>query len=295
MADTKRSIESDINSVNSIQDFIVVNEEIAANSMRRIRDAVIGRRDFLSEIAGLYNDVRQSYRNEVKKILRRKKKPKDFDSLSFLEKKDQTACVLLTTNRVFYGGIVRNTYNLFKKSISEKKVEIVIVGKTGKRIFEEDNPNMKYTYFEIPDTIVDKDIALLKPIVLHIINYEKVIVFHSKFETLVRQTPNAFLISENLPSESARYNQMKYIFEPSLDKIIEYFEKEIFSTIFENTIHESDLSKFASRMITLDTASDNIKENLRTLYIKQRYLRHQRANKDQVNSLAGIMMKTRRR
>ncbi len=294
MADTRRTVINDIEGMNSMEEFIVTNEEIAANNMRRIRDAVVGRRDFLSEITELYNDVRKSYKQEVQKILSGRKSSKNSKEANLLQNKPKTVCALITTNATLYGDIVSNTYSLFKKTASAKDVDVVIVGKTGKRVFEEDKPGAPYTYFEIPDNIIDFDNSLLKPIIIQIIQYERVIVFHSKFETLVRQSPTAFVISESQPGESRSKHPLKYIFEPSLEKIIEYFEKEIFSTIFENTMHESDLSKFASRMVTLDSASGNIKKKLSGLYNKQRYLQHQKVNKDQVNSLAVIMMRRNR-
>ena len=59
--------------------------------------------------------------------------------------------------------------------------------------------------------------------------------------------PNCELISRN---EGA-----KYIFEPSLETIVIFFETEIFSSLLEQVFHESRLAKLASRMVLLDRAS----------------------------------------
>lgn len=290
MADIKRNVLNDIDMINSMTDLIIANEEIAANNMRRIREGVVGRRGFLTEITELYKEVRESYKDEVKRIINRRKKSKHPQETTLLKINAKTACVLITTNTTLYGDMVRNTYNLFKETVQLKNVDVVIVGKIGKRVFEEDNPGAPYAYFDIPDNIVDIDKSFLDSVVNHIIQYETVIVFHSKFETLARQTPVAFVISETQIGELDKKDKIRYIFEPSLEKVIEYFEKEIFGTIFENTMHESDLSKFSSHMVTLDKASENIKKSLSDLYSRRRYMHHQKLNKDQVNSVVGIMM-----
>jgi ATP synthase F1 gamma subunit len=290
MLNSKKAIGADIEAMRSMKDFISVYEEIAANKMRQIRDAVVKRRDFLSELTSLYNEIKTSYKKEVDVLLSKKKSR--VPSLSFLKKNGKTVCVFFSTNAGFYGDIVQNTFTLFKENYEREKSDVVVVGKVGKRFLDLYMPGIEYTYFDFPD--MSMDMKLLKPVVLHIAQYEKIIIFHPKFQTLVRQTPTAFVISESTLSASTSVPKNKYIFEPSLDRIIEYFEKEIFSSIFEQTMHESQLSKFASRMVTLDQATDNIKKRLSKLEFKQRIWQHQVKNKQQLNSMTGMMMWKRR-
>lgn len=281
---------NDIDAMKSMKDFVSVYEEIAANKMRQIRDLVVRRRDFLAELTSLYNEIKISYKKEVDYLLSRKSiKASNF---SYLKKNGKKVSVFFSTNASFYGDIVRVTYALFKEHYEREKSDIVVIGKVGKSLLDINMPGVPYTYFDFPDTSVD--IKFLKPVVLYIAAYEKIIIFHTKFQTLVHQTPIAFVISESMSDTSTKNPQNKYIFEPSLDKIIEYFEKEIFSSIFEQTMHESQLSKFASRMITLDQATENIKKRLSSLEYKQRLWQHQVKNKKQLNSMAGMQMWKRR-
>ena len=39
-------------------------------------------------------------------------------------------------------------------------------------------------------------------------------------------------------------SEIKYFFEPSLEKVISFFEKEIIAAIFEQEVYESLLAKF---------------------------------------------------
>lgn len=289
MSDQKRAIKADIEAVKSMGDFVSVYEEIAANNMRRIRDAVVRRRDFLADLTKLYNEIKKSYKKEVDNF--KQKKRSEEKRFSFLKKNGKTVAVFFSTSSNFYGDIARNTYDLFREYYEREKCDVVVVGKVGKRMMDKDYPGLAFKYFDFSDNI--QDMALLRPVILYIIEYEKVIIFHSKFQTLVRQTPNAFVISES-QSNASTESQNKYIFEPSLPRIIEYFEKEIFNSIFEQTMHESQLSKFASRMVTLDQASVNIKKRISHLEFKQRLWQHQMKNKQQLNSMTGIILWKRR-
>lgn len=290
MNKSKNIIVKDIEAMKSIREFVVAHEEIAANNMRRIREAVVKRRDFLSELIHLYNEIKYSYKKQYQEFLSRHKDAKNA-KFSFLKKNSKTACVLLSTNTGLYGDIIKNSYALFKEYLSRESSDPIVIGKVGKRLFEDDNPGIQFKYFDFPDVTIDND--LLRPIILEIIQYEKVIIFHSKFQTLMVQTPTAFVISENMEEASVQKIQTRYIFEPSLDQVIEFFEKEIFSSIFEQTMRESHLSKFASRMVTLDAASDNIKRRLKGLVNEKRQVEHQLANKSQLNSIARMVL-TRR-
>ncbi len=287
MSDSQKTVGIDIEAMLSMKEFIISHEEIAASSMRRIRDAVVNRRDFLAELIQLYNEVKKSYKQEIKGSHNTKGLGGQA-KLSVLKKINKTVCVLLSTNTSLYGDIVRNTYDLFNDYQKKENGDSVIVGKVGRRVFEADKPGVKFTYFDFPDTTMDN--TLLKAIALHIIQYEKVVIFHSKFQSLVRQVPTAFVISESKIDETASSTDIKYIFEPSMEKIMEYFEKEIFSSIFEQTMHESQLSKFASRMVTLDQATDSIKSRLSELNLKERLLHHQIINKQQLNSITRLVM-----
>ncbi len=285
MIDTRKSIKSDIEGVSTIGEFIVVQGEIAANNMRRIRDAVVKRRDFIAELSSLYNEVKRNYEKEIKMLLNISKHNKKPAS-DLLQKNSKTAAVLLSTNTALYGDIVKNTYTLFNDYLKDHAVDPIIIGRMGKQLFIRDHSGADFKYFDYPDKLTES--SFLKPIILEIIQYEKAVIFHSKFKTLMTQTPNAFIISEIEDANADHKKDRKYFFEPSLEKVISFFEKEIFGAIFEQTVQESNLSKFASRMVTLDAASENIKRKLGDLIMREKFLSHQLMNKSQLNAMVRV-------
>ena len=69
-----------------------------------------------------------------------------------------------------------------------------------------------------------------------------------------------------------------------------FFEEQIFTSIIEQTLKESELAKFASRMITLDSATENVKEALKDVSFKERLLEHRQKNKKQQELLLGMKL-----
>ena len=84
--------------------------------------------------------------------------------------------------------------------------------------------------------------------------------------------------------------KVKYFFEPSLEKIMAFFEAEIFSSIFEQTIFESQLAKFASRMTSLEIRVEKIKELLKQIDIEKQKVKHRIMNKKQLDVLSSISL-----
>ena len=148
-----------------------------------------------------------------------------------------------------------------------------------------------YKYFQISDNASGPDDFV--EVVKYVVGYQKVVVYHGQFESLLAQIPTEQIVTGELPeSEAKLVEQASYLFEPSLEVIIGYFESEIMASIFEQTIHESSLSKYASRMINLDRAVVNVQENIKKANYDKQKLRHSMMNKKQLGMLASMSLWT---
>ena len=282
------ALTSEHESILVMKELIGAYEEIAANNMRRVRNTVVKKRDFLSEITVVYNEVKNSYKKELEH-LKKKKKIKSENTLSLIPRNGRNAAILLSANTGLYGQIIEQTFRTFLDSLRQEKADPIIIGLVGKRLFEEARPGVNFQYFDLPDTSVTQD--AVRQIVLAVVPYEKAVVFHGKFENVVSQIPEAFSLTYEAPeAENDKKVQERYFFEPTLEEIIVYFEKEIFAAIFEQTVHESELAKYASRMVTLDRATENIKEKLKKINALGHVLTHETASKKQLDSLSGMSL-----
>jgi ATP synthase F1 gamma subunit len=285
----EKQIVEEIKSLENIQGLVQTYEEIAASRMQKVKNSVLSNREFLDVLGEIFAQVKFSYEREIAALKDKAEKEK---SLSIIARNGKTVSVLLSANTGLYGDIIRNTFEKFLGGIRDKETDIVIVGRIGKGTFESALPDLAtkdYKYFELSDsTSAPED---FREIISYIVEYEKVVVYHGRFESILSQVPvEDVLTGEYVMEEQVAVEGQAYIFEPSLPAIVSFFESEILASIFEQSLHESSLSKFASRMINLDRAVVNIDESLVKTNFRWQRARHQNMNKKQLGMLASMSL-----
>ena len=284
---TKKQIEGEMNNLQGLTSMIEAYEEIAATRIKRTRDSVLKSRSYLSEINDIFQQVKSSYRHELDALMK-KGKIKDPAKLSFVQRNGKTLSVFISANTGLYGDIVQKTFDLFIKQIENQQTDVAIIGKLGASLFEDYAIKVPYTYFELSDQNLDQE--KLQQIATFLLQYERVVVYYEQFQSIVKQEAIMSDISGNLIEENREIEIIKYLFEPSLEKILGFFESEIFSSIFEQTVHESLLAKFASRMINLAQASENTKKRLKYLNFQKEQIKHRDNNRKQLQSISSMSL-----
>ena len=146
------------------------------------------------------------------------------------------------------------------------------------------------TYFNFPDDEIDKE--ALQKILIHLVPYEQIDVYYGQFITVFRQKPESFpLSSKVVTDEKALKDRISYIFEPSLESVLQHFEKEIFATLFEQKIRENQLAKYASRVVAMEQANTRIDNEIGKATIRMRQEYHRVINRSQLNQLTSILFR----
>lgn len=281
---TKKVLESEINNLEGLSNMIQAYEEIAASRIMHSRQTVLTNRKFIDEINQIFQEVISSYRKEAENLLKNKKN-KNSNDLSYISKNGKTLYLLISANTGLYGSIVKRTFDLFVQNSKGPNSDKAIIGRLGLTMWQQTKSQDKYYYFDFPDQKVDND--SFKKILDFIVSYEKIIVFYGRFQNLVQQEATYSDISGNAPAtENKEQTYKKYYFEPSLGKVLEFFEKQIFASIFEQTVRESQLAKIASRLTTLDQASVNIEKQLNIMTGEKNRSSHRQQNKKQLETLS---------
>jgi F-type H+-transporting ATPase subunit gamma len=280
-----KKLENEIAGLKTMSHIVEAYQEIAALRMRRVKKHVLQNRDFLMGLNDIYAQVVQSYKSYPQ--IRKKK------TISFLrETNSKSVSILLSANTGLYGEVVRATYDLFVKDIKENDTDIVIVGRYGKKYYDGASIDKPYEFFDFSDSGTDE--ANTKKLITHILQYEKIFVYHGYFQDILSQIPLKTAVTgtgmENLTSSKEQMTSVKYIYEPTIEDVLAFFEKGILTSIFEQSVYESSLSKFASRMISLDYAMVNIKNILKKTDFNSRKLKHRYANANQLSLLSGISL-----
>ena len=292
-----KQIEEELAGLQDLKTIMITYQEIAASRMQRVKDSVLRNRRFLDEVREIYLELRTSYRAELSKILDRRKKTDDAQDYSILTHSNQSVTVLLSSNTKLYGDIINKTFKRFLDEVKSKETDIVIVGKVGLQMYKTSDVNKEYTFFDLSDGI--KDDETVHKIIEAFKSYKEISVIHGKFENILNQqadetivsTENAFEKTAEADTEEGDQPAMtRYLFEPSLEEILLFFETEILAALLEQTVYESNLSKFTSRMISLDKTVDNINQEVTKTKFRERQYKHRQIKQKHLDSLAGITL-----
>jgi ATP synthase F1 gamma subunit len=292
---SNQQFNADLDLMGTLKTITQAYEELSVMRMQRIRNSVLKTRDFLEHLSRVFFDVKTSYKKQIEQLLAKQHKEKiNPETLHF--KKNKTASIYISANAKMYGDIINKTFRYFLEHVRNNDTDIVIVGKIGKELYENTDVKKPYTYFDLPD--VGFTLEQLKPLINKMLDYENVNVFYGKFENMMQQNATFSNVSGEQPFEATQAINNRepvryFIFEPSLEKILNFFEKQIFTSLFKQTVHESQLARFASRIKAMEEATVNIENNIKKLYIQQRKLKHLTQNKKQITAMSGIALWSR--
>ena len=128
-------------------------------------------------------------------------------------------------------------------------------------------------------------------------DFKTVVIFYTRFVEILNQKPTADSVTGDIVFEEAisSFNKEQpqferdFLFEPDIEKVLSLYESQLINTLFEQKILESGLSKFTSRMVALDTASEKIKDNLGRLKMDYQRIKHIESNKKANVQISGVI------
>lgn len=283
----EKDIKEEITLLGSLRNLVEIYGEIASVRMKKIRDFVLSNRGFLNVINDIFQAVLTSYAAKVATLIKKGKLEKG-SKVTFLAHNGKTVAVLISANTGFYGELIPATLRNFIHDVRTQDVEVTIIGRLGLSLFKEGEPKRPYTYFDFPDYGVDK--VKLAEIIRHLVQYDEIHVYYGKYHSVVTQKPTMFGISAGATVRGeARVPAVQYIFEPSMEKILMFFETEIFASLFDQAVRESQLAKFASRILAMDRAGENLRNSLKKVSLEKLRLTHRIVNSKQLNSLSTVI------
>ncbi len=285
----KIKINAEIGFSNSLKNLVSAYQEISAIRMRKLKKSVLDSRDYLGDLRDLYNESLSFYRNYT---LKRTKGTKNVIKDAKVEK---SLLILISSNTGLYGPVLHNTFSLFikdLKSLPKESYDIVILGRLGKRWFDDSDQSRAYKYYEIND--YGKNEIVIQRLLNLISSYKNVAVYHGFFESVSNQKPTRTILSGEAAdfisdAETTKKSFEYCIYEPSIGDVIDFFESQILSVLFDQTMVESDLGKYASRMITLENSYSQINDYVKKLSFARRRLKSKDFNSRQQNLLSTVI------
>lgn len=290
----KTILRYDIALVGGIRLLAQAYEQISVMKMQKVRSSVLVTRHFLDQLSLVFTDVKQSYKDQIQRQLNKNpNKLQQLLSLTTRAHNGKTVSVLITANSRLYGDIDQKIINLFLTEVIKGNTDILAIGKVGKQILESNKKT--FTYFDLSDQI--KDLTQLSPILNHLNSYEHINVYYGRFQNVITQLPTVQTVSgeDSLKSEIAKESstptpKTRFAFEPSLEYILNLFEKQVISALFKQTLHESELSRHASRIKAMEDSLTNIEKLEKKLKVQEKILQKQLQNKKRMEVLSGMKL-----
>lgn len=270
-------LKQEIEDVQLLGNIARAYSEISALRMQQTREGVLKNREFSFGVEELFRKTLFYYANRHK--IRRGQR------LTFLSHNGRTVAAMFSANGGLYGKIVKDTFAMFADDIRDNPdIEVAIIGRLGRSRFLESFPGRPYTYFELDDYKPPEN--QIKKIMSHLVQYEKINVYYGSFQSIVSQKPKKFELRRKveLPKEEVKETE-RYLFEPSIEDVLKFFEGAVFGSTFSQIVNESQLAKLGSRAFAMDQANQAIEEDVQRKKLLVLKRQHQTRNKKQMNFL----------
>jgi len=236
--------------------------EINATKIKKIRASFEKNRRFYDEITYAYQSIKVIANKSGFTV----RKGEIVDLETAKKTKISTLLLAITSNSHFYGALNLNVAKKVKEDWLNLDADKMVIGQTGieylnsfglKGGFQEIRLQKDYPNRQEVSQLVEKTKS-----------YDRVLVYFPSFVTLLTQKVGVLDITQTPASKGGikalEEEKIVYIFEPELEKILVFFEKQIRSLLFVRSILESELSRTAARLLSMNNAQQRAEDLVKT-------------------------------
>jgi len=275
MAVNSKAIKSRIKSVGNTKKITKAMEMISAVKMRKATENVLATRSYSNLAWEMIADIGKKTNVDIHPLLKARSVRK-------------MAVVLITSNRGLAGGFINkllqevDSYIKKEKELNENlEVDIVLMGKKGKRIFSYYKYNIEAEFEKLDlTTKIVEVLPMARMVVGDFINdkYDKIVLSYTDFQSAVKQNPRTKQLlpltkieDKELGSidkvETEKNNDMyvDFTFEPDPKKVLNILLPKLVEMQVYQAVLESDASEHSARMMAMRNASDSAIDMIKEL------------------------------
>ncbi len=276
-----KTIDQDLDFLTDLRSLAVAYEDISIIKMQQTRNTILRARNYVGYLKNILESIQTAGSHiQTKDTIQKKKKP--------------LATVVITSNTKFQGDITRRIFDFFSHK-NEKPGDIFVIGKIGREFMKEYDGTIQYTDFEVSD--IDISMKDLQPFLQRLLQYKEINVYYAIFKNLITQEPTAIdignidlLTPEETELLRREKNMPSFLFEPSVEEISTFVNDNSVALMLLQTVYETQLARFASRMKAMDSLIQRIDEDSTNIKLSQRRVRRQLENTKQLERLTGVSL-----
>jgi F-type H+-transporting ATPase subunit gamma len=260
-------------------------EAVAASKMRRAQQQVLATRPYaekalevLSHIARLQSsggtmDALITTRAEIKRV----------------------GVILITADRGLAGGFNANVLRQNAAFIKEQRdqgreIEVVVVGRKGRDWLLRYDPVIRAEYTNMPDTPSSADTGPISRTVIDDFRsqrFDEVHLIFTDFVNTLLQRPTAQQILPVVPSEPTVTMPPDYIFEPSVEAVLEQVLIGFIEVQILQAMYESIASEHSARMVAMRNATEAANELVDELTLTYNKARQEGITRELMDIIGG--------
>ncbi|MCK8824581.1 ATP synthase F1 subunit gamma [Fuchsiella alkaliacetigena] len=272
---TMRDIKRKINSVENTKKITRAMKMVASAKLRKSQNRAEAAKPFFNKTKEVLSEVVS--RMEVEK--------EEHPLLTEREEIDKVGYISITADRGLCGPYNSRIFKKTEECIDEQKdSRIIAIGKKGRNHFRREGLEIISEYLDTDDEpsyrwakqITDEVISFYENRdidKLHLIYTE----FQNVFTQKVREIQLLPIKAKEIDEESL---QSDYIYEPSANQVLERVIPSYMQNLIYGALLESKASEFASRMVAMDSATENAEEMIKDLTLSYNRARQAEITKE---------------
>lgn len=244
--------------VKTVGDFSNTLQQIAAMRMVKLRRSVLASRRFVDEATLILRELHLERLKQLERDLKRGSVPADSPWHRPVSKK--TAVIIVTSNQGLCGSYNTEIFTRVDRCLQELPfADYYVFGHKGQHYFERISHKVKVNFY--PYEITEKvELKELKPVIGMFYYYDLIYLMYSHYvNTTTRKVVFIELAVPNIAEVELKKSKEEgnYIFEPSIEELIDQTTGRIRYALFRQQLLDSKLALYTAQMIAMKTAADN--------------------------------------
>ena len=259
-----KEIRTRIASVKTTRQVTSAMKMVSAAKLKKAQDAILQIRPYAGKLSELLSSLSSTLENADNSVYTVQRIP------------EKVLIVLISSNRGLCGGfnsnISKNAINLaknkYKKQLEARKLDFMIVGKQGGRVLRSYQIQAVSDNNQLFDNLTfDQVSEVAKSIMADFVSgkYDRIEMVYNKFinAAIQEQVTEQFL--PVLPAIVEKRSNLNYIFEPSLEYIVEELIPRSLKIQFYKALLDSHAAEHGARMTAMHKATDNASDLINEL------------------------------
>jgi len=260
-----KEIRTRISSVKSTRQITSAMKMVSAAKLKKAQDSILQMRPYARKLHEILSHISNSVETA------------EGNPYSAQRQVNKVALVLITANRGLCGGFNSNVFKktvellstIYDKQFQKGQVDLILVGKKGGDILKSKGYNFTILSNEILDVSSFDKIQIQAQVLMDQFaegKYDRIDLIYNEFKNAASQIlmHEQFLPIQMNQEEDAQHLN-NYIFEPSLEYMINVLIPDALKIQFFKAILDSKAAEHGARMTAMHQATDNATEMIRDL------------------------------